>query len=84
MPLFDFRCLACGHVFEALVRTGHTTACPSCGGESLERQISAPVVSSPERRGAAAAKAVERNAAIGRRDNAIRDKETKEHRKHDH
>jgi putative FmdB family regulatory protein len=84
MPLFDFRCLACGHVFEALVRTGHATVCPSCGGDSLEKQISAPAVSSPERRGAAAAQAGERNAAIGGRDNAIRDREAKEHRKHEH
>jgi putative FmdB family regulatory protein len=84
MPLFDFRCVDCGHLFEALVRTGHTTACPSCGSESLERQISAPAVSSPERRSAAAAKAVQRNAAVGRRENTIREQEAHEHRKHDH
>ncbi len=84
MPLFDFRCASCGHVFEALVRTGHRTACPSCGSESLEKQISAPVVTTPERRSASAAKAVERNAAVGRRDDMIRDQESREHRKHDH
>jgi putative FmdB family regulatory protein len=84
VPLFDFRCRTCGHDFEALVRTGHVTACPSCGSDSLERQLSAPAVSSPERRSAAAAKAVERNAAVGRRDNTTREQESREHRKHDH
>ncbi|MBV5293378.1 MAG: zinc ribbon domain-containing protein [Curvibacter lanceolatus] len=43
MPLYDYHCPACGHRFEALVRTGSTPACPQCGSSALERQISAPV-----------------------------------------
>lgn len=43
MPLYDYHCPACGHRFEALVRAGSTPACPQCGSNALERQISAPV-----------------------------------------
>ena len=43
MPLYDYHCPACGHRFEALVRAGSTAACPQCGSNALERQISAPV-----------------------------------------
>lgn len=40
MPLYDFRCRACGQSFEALVRSGHAPACPSCASTDLERLIS--------------------------------------------
>ena len=40
MPLFDFRCRACGEEFEALVRTGVAAACPACGATDLERLLS--------------------------------------------
>jgi putative FmdB family regulatory protein len=47
MPLYDFRCRACGSVFEALVRTtGPATAappCPACRAPEPERVLSAPV-----------------------------------------
>ena len=46
MPLFEYRCSACQHQFEALVRGSATPACPSCGGTSLERIISMFAVSS--------------------------------------
>jgi putative FmdB family regulatory protein len=42
MPLYDYRCQACGHGFEALVRGGDTPACPACGAASPERAVSAP------------------------------------------
>ena len=37
MPLYDFRCRACGAQFEALVREGHDPVCRSCGAADLER-----------------------------------------------
>ncbi len=40
MPLFDFRCRACGEQFEALVRTGVAPACPACAATDLERLLS--------------------------------------------
>lgn len=41
MPIYEYRCQACGHEMEALVRGGkEPNACPSCGTESLTRKIS--------------------------------------------
>ena len=39
MPLFDFRCRACGGTFEALVRPPADPACPACQSTNLERLI---------------------------------------------
>ena len=50
MPLYDYRCRACTHEFEALIRTSDTPSCPACHGQDLERLLSAPAgVTSPER-----------------------------------
>jgi putative FmdB family regulatory protein len=40
MPLFDFRCRACGEEFEALVRPPAEPACPACAATELERLLS--------------------------------------------
>ena len=40
MPLFDFRCRACGEEFEALVRPPTPPACPACAATDLERLLS--------------------------------------------
>jgi putative FmdB family regulatory protein len=40
MPIFDFRCTACGQAFELLVRGSAVPACPHCASAALERQVS--------------------------------------------
>jgi putative FmdB family regulatory protein len=40
MPLFDYQCQACGHRFEALVRSGDTPACPECASTALDKCLS--------------------------------------------
>lgn len=40
MPLYDYRCSACGHPFEALVRRGATPVCPRCASTELEKTVS--------------------------------------------
>jgi putative FmdB family regulatory protein len=42
MPLFDYRCTACGAGFELLVRGTTVPACAGCGSTLLERQVSMP------------------------------------------
>jgi putative FmdB family regulatory protein len=41
MPLYDFKCPACGTSFEAQVPHGQLPACPSCGTAGAERVFSA-------------------------------------------
>ncbi len=40
MPIHDFRCTACRHEFEQLLRSGSVPACPRCGAGSPERLLS--------------------------------------------
>jgi putative FmdB family regulatory protein len=85
MPLFDFRCRSCGHVFEALIRPGQATpSCPTCQGVDLEKLLATFAVSTGERTRAAASIKREKAAKTARRDNIAMDKEINEHRKEDH
>ena len=40
MPIYDYRCKACGTAFELLVRGGTVPACKSCGSPAVDRQPS--------------------------------------------
>jgi putative FmdB family regulatory protein len=86
MPLFDFRCRACGHEFEALVRPQDTSApqCTACHGVELERLLTTFAVSSSEKLQAAADKKRRKEAAVARRDNIAMDIEAERHRIEDH
>lgn len=42
MPIYEFQCLSCGHMFEELVFGRSTPACPQCGGKKNEKVISRP------------------------------------------
>lgn len=43
MPIYEFRCVQCGHLFEELCRlneSGEGLTCPDCGQMGARRQIS--------------------------------------------
>lgn len=63
MPIFDYKCPACGHTFEALVLKGKEPACAQCGNASLERLISLPAVKSSTTSDLAMRSAKRRDAA---------------------
>ena|SRR5688500_16983823 len=44
MPIYAFECAACGHSFDRLQKIADPdpTACPSCSGEQVRRQLTAP------------------------------------------
>jgi putative FmdB family regulatory protein len=46
MPLREFVCEGCRHVFEELVSDGEKPRCPECGGRRLTRRFSAFAVAS--------------------------------------
>jgi putative FmdB family regulatory protein len=40
MPIYTYRCAACGTEFEQLVRSETRVACPGCQGRKLDRLMS--------------------------------------------
>lgn len=40
MPLYEYACVKCGHLFEALVVGSRRPACPKCKSEELEKRVS--------------------------------------------
>jgi len=44
MPIYEYRCDACGNLLEALqkISDAHLRVCPECGEEALRRLMSAP------------------------------------------
>ena len=41
MPIYEYECTACGHVFERVMKVGEIGApCPECGGRKTEKRIS--------------------------------------------
>jgi putative FmdB family regulatory protein len=49
MPIFEYACPNCGHVFEKLVltRRQEPPECPQCGGKQVEQKFSIFATSSP-------------------------------------
>ena len=44
MPIYEFKCNACDHVFERLQKLSDAdpTICPECGAQQVRRQLTAP------------------------------------------
>ena len=40
MPIYDYRCAACGQPCELLVRSSTVPTCPHCASTALQRQVS--------------------------------------------
>ena len=50
MPIYEYRCEACGHEFETLILGKTQAECPSCQSQDLERLLSLPTVQSSSTR----------------------------------
>jgi putative FmdB family regulatory protein len=66
MPIYEFRCKKCGHLFEKLVRVDQGAECPACQGAptDVERLLSSPAISTAKSRGVSLAEAKSRGKAI--------------------
>lgn len=81
MPIYEYRCVACGHQFEALVRAQDTPACEQCQSTDLERLLSMFAVSSEGTRQSSLKLARKANQKV-LRDKAVADREEIEHHRH--
>jgi putative FmdB family regulatory protein len=77
VPIYDFKCLDCGHQFEALILKSQPS-CPSCQSQKLEQQISLFSVDSASIRQSNIQSARRANSKMAR-DKAIADREAIEH-----
>jgi len=71
MPLYDYRCPACGTRFEARAAPGELAACPSCGSGATERLLSpfaGPFTVAPRGRAARRSNALRRAREEQRRE----------------
>lgn len=64
MPIYEFKCRACGYCFEELVRRGDSPNCPDCSSTDLETLISLPAVSTQKTRDRSFARARERGESV--------------------
>jgi putative FmdB family regulatory protein len=81
MPIYEYRCVACGHQFEALVRAQDTPSCERCKSTDLERLLSMFAVSSEGTRQSSLNLARKANKKV-LRDKAVADREEIEHHRH--
>ena len=64
MPIFEYRCVGCDERFDYLERHSSPPArCPACGGDQLEKLISAAAVSSEHTQKRALSRAKQRVAS---------------------
>jgi len=93
MPLYEYKCSACGRQFELLIMkasqpiTGAPDAgwpvCPTCGSESVERLLSMFAVSSDASRQASTASAYAHNNKLNAKQEPDKQRIQIEH-KHQH
>ncbi len=48
MPIYEYKCQACGHQFEKIVKLNETPDCESCKNSNLEKIFSVPGIRTPK------------------------------------
>ncbi len=84
MPIFEYRCGACGHQFECLVRTGDVPACRACQSRDLERLLSHVAVSSEHTRSLSFGKAKQAARRVQKDKDVAQAEYEKKHREEGH
>jgi len=42
MPIYEYQCTACGHLFERIMKVGETDPqCPACGVKKVKKRVAA-------------------------------------------
>ena len=67
MPIYEYKCRACEHIFEELLKVGQTPPpCPACDSNDLEQLLSLPAISTEGTRARSMSKARQRASAVKR------------------
>ena len=83
MPIFDFRCRACGHEFEALVRAQDPPAtCSSCQSTEIDKLLSGFALKTADRSAAAALDSRKRQVRANKEKIVADEEYRKEHEGH--
>jgi putative FmdB family regulatory protein len=83
MPIYDFRCRACSHEFEALTRPQDPPVkCPACQGDDLERLLSGFALRTDERSAAAVRDSRKRQVKANKDKLVAEEEYRKEHEGH--
>lgn len=64
MPIYEYKCLACGKLFEKIVKLNETPNCPACDSANLEKQFTVAAVSTSKSRAKSFSKARARANAV--------------------
>jgi putative FmdB family regulatory protein len=63
MPIFAYRCRACGKQFQTLVRSDETPVCEACHSSDLDQQLS--LIATPNKGGEAGTETSAPSAGMG-------------------
>lgn len=50
MPIYEYKCCSCGHLFEKIVKLNESPDCPECDSSDLEKQFTVAAVSTSKTR----------------------------------
>ncbi len=84
MPIYDFKCVKCGHAFEELVRGDQVPPCPKCAAVNAERQFPLSVAVSTPKSKARTEGIARRAAKAVHRDKQVADTESLRHHIKEH
>jgi len=84
MPIYEYRCTACAHEFERLVRPGDVPVCPQCSATDLTRLLSLASVSSEGTRDRSMQKARSRAKLVQRDKDVAQAEYEKKHHEEGH
>lgn len=81
MPLYEYECHCCRHVFEVLTRGDEIPVCPACHAGSPERVVSTFAVTTP---GTSQARLAAARVAFkaGKKDQLVAEKEVRDRHQH--
>ena len=84
MPIYEYKCLACGHLFEKIVKLNESPNCPQCNAAELEKQFTVAAVSTTRSREKSFQKARARAISVKKEQDHAQAEYERKHREDHH